>query len=213
MLPLYVRETNYFFSVIANCSTESAKYGQAAPTRIFRLSTASQHNFLNSHCSLSSRTLKTTPLALLEKQLVVKPSQLPGAGNGLFTKELIPQGTRIVEYKGRITTWDDVKHDSDNGYIYTVNDHHVIDALPHTKALARYANDARGLVRVKGITNNCVYVNDGLKVYIESIKDIPAGSEILVGYGKEYWDVVRENIRVEKQEKKEKEPRKRRRAA
>jgi hypothetical protein len=141
-------------------------------------------------------------LALLEKQLIVKHSSLPGSGMGLYTKKAIPKGTRIVEYKGRITTWKEVMHDSDNGYIFTVNNNHVIDALPQTKALARYANDARGLVRVKGITNNSIYVEDGLKVYIESTKDIPAGGEILVGYGKDYWDVVRENIRVEKNHKK-----------
>lgn len=123
---------------------------------------------------------------------------------GLFTKKPIPKGTRIVEYKGRITTWDKAKHDFDNGYIFTVNHTHVIDARPTTKALGRYANDARGLVRVKGFTNNSQYVNEGLKVYIESVKDIPAGGEILVGYGKEYWDVMRDNLRLDQKEKKEK---------
>ena len=57
---------------------------------------------------------------------------------------------------------------------------------------------------MKGITNNCNYINDGLKAYIESFRDIPAGSEILVNYGKDYWDVVRSNIRIEKKERTEK---------
>lgn len=140
-------------------------------------------------------------MALLENQLVVKESTIPGSGKGLFTKKFIPKGTRIVEYKGRITVWKEVKNDSDNGYIYTINNNHVIDAGRTTKALARYANDARGLVKVKGITNNCVYNNEGLKAYIESIKDIPAGGEIFVSYGKEYWDVVRENMKLDKKEK------------
>jgi SET domain-containing protein len=143
-------------------------------------------------------------MALLEKQLVVKASVIPESGNGLFTKEFIPKGTRIVEYKGRITVWKEVKNDSDNGYIFTVNPNHVIDAKPYVKALARYANDARGLIKVKGVTNNSVYSVDGLKVYIESVKDIPAGSEILVGYGKDYWDVIRTNIKIEKQKNKKK---------
>lgn len=138
-------------------------------------------------------------MALLEKHLVVKESTIPNSGKGLFTKEFIPKGTRIVEYKGRITTWKEVKNDSDNGYIYTINNNHVIDARLTLKALARYANDARGLVRVKGITNNCVYANDGLKAYIESVKDIPAGAEIFVAYGKEYWDVMRTNLKAEKE--------------
>lgn len=134
-------------------------------------------------------------MALLEKQLIVKPSTIPESGLGLFTTEFIAKGTRIVEYKGRITTWKEVKHDCDNGYIYTINPRHVIDARPYKKALARYANDARGIKRVKGITNNSEYVNDGLKAYIVAIKDIAPGSEILVGYGKEYWDVMRENLK------------------
>ena len=131
-------------------------------------------------------------MALLEKQLRVKRSKLPGAGKGLFTTRFIPKGTRIVEYKGKITSWKDADtRGGGNGYIYYVKRYHVIDALPRPNALARFANDAQGMMRVKGITNNCDYVEDGLKVYIESKKDIPANSEILVGYGKEYWDVIK----------------------
>ena len=141
-------------------------------------------------------------MALLEKQLVVKKSLLPGAGKGLFTKILIPKGTRIVEYKGRITTWKEISADeNENLYIYYVKRHHVIDAFPVKTALARYANDAKGLKKVKGLTNNAAYVEDGLKVYIESTKDIPAGAEIFVSYGKEYWEVIRYNLRLEKKRK------------
>ena len=132
-------------------------------------------------------------MALLENQLVVKASTLPGSGKGLFTRKFIPRGTRIVEYKGRMTTWNEVKNDADNGYIYTIDNQHVIDAQNSVKTFGRYANDARGLVKLKGVTNNSTYVNDGNKVFIESIKDIPAGGEILVSYGKDYWDVIRQN--------------------
>lgn len=140
-------------------------------------------------------------MALLEKQLVVKRSTIPGAGKGLFTKKLIPKGTRIVEYKGKVTTWKEVDIDEGrNGYIYYINRNHVIDAMPYPKALGRYANDAQGLTRVKGITNNSQYVVDDGRVYIEAKKDIPAGGEILVQYGKEYWDVIRHNKKIEEQE-------------
>jgi hypothetical protein len=140
-------------------------------------------------------------MALLEKHLVVKTSTIPGSGNGLFTTIFIPKGTWIVEYKGRITTWKEVEYDSENMYLYTVNPKHVIDARRTLKALARYANDAMGLTRVKGIRNNCIYVNDGLRVYVESIRDIPAGSEIFVAYGKPYWDVIRKNKREAEKKK------------
>ena len=143
-------------------------------------------------------------MALLEKHLIVKTSTIPGAGLGLFTTVDIAKGTRIVEYKGRITQWKEVKNDSTNMYLYTINPRHVIDARRTMKALARYANDAKGITRIKGITNNCVYINDGLRAFIESVKNIPAGAEILVDYGKPYWDVIRENKKEEAKAKKEK---------
>jgi hypothetical protein len=138
-------------------------------------------------------------MALLEKHLRIKHSLLPGAGKGLFTTKFIPKGTRIVEYKGRISSWKEADHQNGgNGYIYYVKRDHVIDALPRPKALARYANDAQGMIKVKGVTNNSDYVEDGLRVYIESKKDIPANTEIFVGYGKEYWDVIKAFKRSQK---------------
>ncbi len=156
-------------------------------------------------------------MALLEKQLYVKKSTIPDSGKGLFTKKFISKGTRIVEYKGRISTWKDVKDDDGkNGYIFFVNRNHVIDALPRKTALARYANDARGLVRVKGVKNNCDYVTEGKKAYIESKKDIPAGAEIFVDYGDDYWKVIRKNIKLwaeEEKEAKKKKAKKKKKAA
>lgn len=143
-------------------------------------------------------------MALLEKQLFVKTSKLPNSGKGLFTKKFIPKGTRIVEYKGKISAWKDVKdEDGRNGYIFYVTRNHVIDALRTKSALARYANDARGLSKITGVLNNCDYITDGLKAYIESKKDIPSGSEIFVDYGKDYWKVIRENIKLHAKEAKE----------
>lgn len=138
-------------------------------------------------------------MALLEEHLIVKRSQIPGAGNGLYTKVAIAKGTRIVEYKGKASTWKEVNHrEGTNGYIYYVNRNFVIDARTYPKALARYANDAKGLASVKGLDNNCRYTPEGTKVYIEAIKNIPAGSEIFVSYGKEYWDVIRYNMSLDK---------------
>lgn len=143
-------------------------------------------------------------MSLLEKQLVIKPSTIPGAGLGLFTTVFIPKGTRIIQYKGRITTWKDVLNGPEfNAYVYYISRNHVIDAMKFKKSLGRYANDALGLSKTKGVTNNTIYVVDRKKVFMEAEKDIPAGSEILVSYGKEYWDVIRDNIKLQQQELKE----------
>ena len=136
-------------------------------------------------------------MAFLSKHLFVSRSSIPSGGNGLFTKKLIRKGTRIVEYKGKITSWKEVDHrEGTNGYIYFINRKHVLDAYTYKKALARYANDARGMGRRKGLKNNAAYETVGLKVYIDAMQDIPAGSEILVAYGREYWDAIKHNKKI-----------------
>lgn len=143
-------------------------------------------------------------MALLENQLVVKKSTIPGAGKGLFTKEFIAKGTRVIEYKGRITTWKDVlegKHF--NGYVYFINRNHVIDAMRRKTAIARYANDAKGHSKIKGVSNNCTYVVDKKRVYLEATKNISPGQEILVSYGNDYWkEVTRYKKSLESENKK-----------
>lgn len=142
-------------------------------------------------------------MALLEKQLYVKKSTLPDAGKGLFTRKKIKKGTRIVEYKGEILTWKEVKKlaDDRNGYVFYINNKRCIDAWNYKNALGRFANDAKGLGRVKGIKTNSEYVvgKDKKKCYIEAIKDIPAKSEIFVEYGKDYWKVVRGNLKIDRE--------------
>lgn len=137
-------------------------------------------------------------MALLEKELDVRPSTLPGAGKGLFTKTAIAKGTRIVEYKGRITTWDEARLDPTNGYIYFVKPNHVIDGRDYPKSLARYANDAAGLVRAKSKGNNSRFEADGLRVFLVATKNIGAGDEIFVSYGRSYWNTVKRNQEIDK---------------
>ena len=136
-------------------------------------------------------------MAFLSKHLYIRRSSIPSGGNGLFTRKMIRKGTRIIEYKGKITSWKEVNHrEGTNGYIYFINHKHVLDAYTYRKALGRYANDARGMKRKKGLKNNAAYETIGLKVYIDAIDDIPAGNEIFVGYGKEYWDALRHNQHI-----------------
>ncbi|MGH2564825.1 MAG: SET domain-containing protein [Ginsengibacter sp.] len=130
----------------------------------------------------------------MEKNLLIKKSTLPGAGKGLFTKKFIPKGARVAEYKGKISTWKEVDHHNGlNAYIYYVNRYHVIDSSKYTRNLARYANDAKGSENGLKAVNNCHFVIEKCRVFLESKKDISPKSELLVGYGKEYWDIIRYN--------------------
>lgn len=127
-----------------------------------------------------------------ERKLFVKESTLPGAGKGLFTSELIAKDTCIIEYKGTISTWKNVNHDDgNNAYVFFVNNNHVVDACNHLHELGRYANDAKGLKQTKGLTNNARYVVDKKRIFIYAVKNIAAGAEIFVGYGKDYWDTIK----------------------
>jgi SET domain-containing protein len=131
-------------------------------------------------------------MAIMKKNLQVKRSRIRGAGKGLFTSVFIPKGTKISEYKGRISTWNDARHEEgNNAYIFYLNRNHVIDAKGSKLSLAHFANDGKGLNRDKANTNNAKYITEGKRVYIEATRDIEPGEEILVGYGKEYWDTIR----------------------
>lgn len=131
-------------------------------------------------------------MALLEKFLVVKKSKLPKSGKGLFTKVQIRKGARIVEYKGRIQPWREVKEeDGYNPYLMYINRNTVINALPAKKTMGRYANDALGLTRIEGLRNNAESVTEGKRCFIEATRTIKEGEEILVGYGREYWTLIK----------------------
>ena len=145
--------------------------------------------FIILKAKLSSQRVE---MAHYEKHLYLKRSALPGAGKGLFTRMDIPGRKKIVEYKGRLQPWLEVKaEDGHNGYIFKINSKIAINALPYKKALGRYANDARGFGKVTGIRNNSEYIVEGNRCYIVSIRKIRKGEEILVPYGKKYWDLVK----------------------
>ncbi len=133
-----------------------------------------------------------------EKKLIVKKSTLVGAGKGLFTNEDIKKGELIIEYKGEIIEWKEyqkrVEADED-GYLFFVNKKKCVDAYNTPEYIARYANDAAGLSKVKGLNNNCKYKIVKTIPYIVAEKNIKAGSEIFVDYTKEYWDCVKYNIK------------------
>jgi len=134
-------------------------------------------------------------MPLLENQLEVKRSNIPGSGKGLFTTKPIEKGTLIVEYKGKKTSWAEVDHkDGSNAYIYYVNKNCVIDASGYTNCLARYANDAKGLKLIKGLNNNCIFIKEGEQVFLKALRNIAPGEELLVSYGKEYWETVKFNF-------------------
>lgn len=130
-------------------------------------------------------------MALLEKHLYLKKSQLPACGQGLFTRIAIPKRARIAEYKGRLQRWVDVKQeDGHNGYLMRISNQTVINGLNYKRSFARYANDARGIVKIKGLRNNTEFITDGKRCFLEAKRAINKNEELLASYGKEYWVLI-----------------------
>lgn len=136
---------------------------------------------------------------LLPTMLYVKKSNLPGAGNGLFVARDIKKGEIITEYEGERLTWkeclkrNESKAGNEKGaYYFHINNKNCIDAEYTLWAMGRYANDAAGIGRVKGLTNNAEYQVIKGRAFIVAKKNIKAGGEVLVGYGKAYWDAMKD---------------------
>jgi SET domain-containing protein len=130
--------------------------------------------------------------------LEIKKSRIPGAGKGLFAAAEFKRGERIIEYTGEIITWAQCKKRNENldgvgAYYFYVSARKCVDAQNCLDSLARYANDAAGIVRIDGIRNNSRFEVIKGKPYIIASRNIKPGDEIFVGYGKEYWDAMREN--------------------
>jgi SET domain-containing protein len=138
----------------------------------------------------------------MSKDLVVKKSSLPDAGKGLFTKRDIKKGERFIEYLGEVVTEAELDRRAEKdifGYAFYISKKKCIDAFYTPNELARYANDARGLNKIKGVKNNACYVVYKNSGWIKAEKNIKAGEEIFVSYGAEYWKDIRYNIKLDKE--------------
>lgn len=139
--------------------------------------------------------------------LVVKKSKIPGSGKGLYTTKPFNQADKIIEYRGEIIGWSEYNkrvERNEDGYLFYFNRNKCVDAFKTPQYKARFANDAAGLVRVKGLRNNSHYEIHNDKCYIVAARDIKAGEEIFCDYTKDYWKCVRYNIRLKKKQDKAK---------
>lgn len=137
--------------------------------------------------------------------LIVKKSKIPGSGKGLFTTKAIKKGVKIIKYRGEEIGWSEynkrVKRDED-GYLFYFNKKRCIDAFHTLQYKARYANDANGFTRIKGLKNNSEYEIFGDDCFIVSTRDIKAGEEIYTDYTKDYWDSMNYNYKLKKSQEK-----------
>lgn len=130
--------------------------------------------------------------------LIVKKSKLPGAGKGLYTTKAIRKEAKIIEYRGEIIGYEEYRRRArreEDHYLFYLRRDLCIDAMYTKQYKARYANDAAGITRVKGLRNNSDYVIFGDKCFIVASRDIKAGEEIFVNYTNHYWKAMRKRMK------------------
>ena len=122
----------------------------------------------------------------MPRKIVARKS--PIHGNGVFAAAPIRKGERVIEYKGRRRTHEEVDNDvggdvdSGHTFLFTLNDDWVIDA-------SYEGNDARWINH--SCDPNCEALieedegGDSRKdrVFIEAIRDIRPGEELSYKYG------------------------------
>jgi SET domain-containing protein len=115
----------------------------------------------------------------------LRPS--PIAGLGAFATRPIKKGTRIIEYTGeRISNaeadrrYDEDKMKSHHTFLFTLTSRTVVDA-------AVGGNEARFINH--SCAPNCeAVIVDGKRIYIEALRDIAVGTELVYDYQYERTD-------------------------
>lgn len=135
--------------------------------------------------------------------LIVKTSKIPNSGKGLFAKSLILKGTIIGEYKGKRVTEAHCERVAQKGkdiYIYDLGNGVILDGIRSVRCKTRYINDATGFKRTPGLSNNSRFKVDTKqsKVFVVAKRNIKPNEEIYASYGKDYWDTLKYNIKIDK---------------
>lgn len=136
-------------------------------------------------------------------RLVVKKSNLPRAGRGLFTLCDIPKGKRVVEYTGTyrydfegtgsaqaVCSVGMQELHENHDYCYELLPNVCIDAAEITEQnKGRFINDLNHKHPFKKRPNNLTWsvCKNTCQVFLVSTKFIPKHSELGVSYGRGYW--------------------------
>ena len=127
--------------------------------------------------------------------LLIAPSKIPKAGLGLFARRDFSKGERICYIKGKVIPNKVIERKKDwgeRGKYFIELGENTLDVYD-THSFGRYANDAEGFTKIKGLKNNSEFCQcrNGKMVYVAATKDIKAGQEIFIHYGIEYWDSLK----------------------
>jgi|688.fasta_scaffold730950_2 hypothetical protein len=127
----------------------------------------------------------------MEQKVEIRPSNIPGAGKGVFAKEFIPNGSYIGYYRGRSAAEKDLKDPTSHIF----GSQYVLGPITNKEfqeepfyVCAKKEGNFTGIInspRGTAYKTNTRYSLDG-KMY--TTRDIKAGSELLAAYGSAYWN-------------------------
>jgi len=126
----------------------------------------------------------------LECSLVVKKSQIPEAGKGVFTNVDIEKEHVITEFSG-----EKISHTigaarfimKQSHSILYLNKTYSLDSLTDPACIATYINDAKGINRIPYLRNNTMLVSVAGRLFVVAKRNIKKGEELFMSYGENYW--------------------------
>lgn len=113
----------------------------------------------------------------------IKESLQEGVGKGLFAKGPIKKGAFLIEYTGIPMSTADAE-DHPGRYLFEVNEKITLDGDTDTNT-AKYINHSCD-PNVEAEIDPDEKWDEHINIY--SIKAIPAGAELYIDYGDEYFD-------------------------
>jgi len=112
----------------------------------------------------------------------VKKSNIDRNGKGLYATQDIKEGTRIIDYVGKVITKKQTEESErfDNSkpiYLFNLNNRYDLDGDVKSN-IARLINHS--------CSNNCDYEGKGLKLWVVAVKNIKKNEELTCDYGFSY---------------------------
>lgn len=124
-------------------------------------------------CTKSRSNLRVLPSLLGEE-----------AGQGLFTAEPILMGSKICEYTGTVLCTKEALKLEDKSYLMRLGPQVYVDAQASVDVKARFINDCRN----RFLYNVEFEKHPELeKAFVIARRNIVAGEELFVDYGRWYW--------------------------
>ena len=119
--------------------------------------------------------------------LDVRPSQVPGAGDGLWTTRAFAAGEVLCEYRGRVLSLAAVLRMSvrERDYVmggFGLNAH--VDGRLDPNMLGRYVNDHGDASMLNAEFHK---LQPERRALVRALRPLVAGEEVFASYGEGYW--------------------------